>query len=116
MQIIAYTAATLLGGISALVALGGVLAGGESALLDVLLWGALAVLLFGSAVHEWWFAGLAADRSGRVAHEISSDEVEATARESTGQVDTVRRLRVAHPKLSLRDAYELARAHGPLSR
>lgn len=108
---VAYTLVTLVAGVSALVVLGFVLAEGDSSVLDVLLWGALSVLLLGSAVHQWWFAGRAADRSRHIHDEITRAQVTAVARESNGEIDTVRRLRVANPGLSLRDAYELMQAH-----
>lgn len=108
---IAYTVVTAIGGVSALTFLGFSVAQGAPTVVDVLLWGALAVLLLGSAVHQWWFAGRAADRSRHIHAEITADEVDAFARESTGNVDLVRRLRVAYPGLSLRDGYELMQAH-----
>ena len=108
---IAYTVVTAIGGVSALTFLGYSVAQGAPTVVDVLLWGALAVLLLGSAVHQWWFAGRAADRSRHIHAEITADEVDAFARESTGNVDLVRRLRVAYPGLSLRDGYELMQAH-----
>lgn len=111
LQTIAYTAATLIGGVSALVILGFSVAQGDPTVVDVLLWGALAVLLLGAAVHQWWFAGRAADRSRHIHSEITAAEVAATARESNGDVDLVRRLRVANPGLSLRDGYELMQSH-----
>lgn len=111
VQTIAYTAVTAIGGVSALVFLGFSVVQGDPTVVDVLLWGALAVLLLGSAVHQWWFAGRAADRSRHIHAEITEAEVDAFARESTGNVDLVRRLRVAYPGLSLRDGYELMQAH-----
>ena len=108
---IAYTVVTAIGVVSALTFLGFSVAQGAPTVVDVLLWGALAVLLLGSAVHQWWFAGRAADRSRHIHAEITADEVDAFARESTGNVDLVRRLRVAYPGLSLRDGYELMQAH-----
>lgn len=54
---IAYTAATLFGGLGALVVLVVTLtSAGDAGALDVLLWGALAVLLLAAAAHQWWFA------------------------------------------------------------
>ncbi|MGX1856633.1 hypothetical protein ACWIFB_04270 [Dietzia sp. NPDC055340] len=110
-QTIAYTVTTLAGGIGALVVLGGTVFSEDASVVDFLLWGALAALLFASAAHQWWFAGAAEDRSQRIVAGISSAEVEATAQQAAGEVDTVRRLRVAHPGLGLRDAYELMQAH-----
>lgn len=107
---IAYTVVALLGGVSALVALGGAVAEEESSVLDVVLWGALTVAMFGTAAHQWWFAGRAEDRSRRIADGISSAEVEATALDSDGEIDTIRRLRVAHPGLRLQDAYGLVKS------
>ncbi|GAA3517137.1 hypothetical protein [Dietzia aurantiaca] len=110
-QTIAYTVTTLAGGIGALVVLGGTVFSEDASVVDFLLWGALAALLFASAAHQWWFAGAAEDRSQRIVACTSSAEVEATAQQAVGEVDTVRRLRVAHPGLGLRDAYELMQAH-----
>lgn len=110
-QTVAYTAVTAIGGVSALTILGFSVVQGDPTVVDVLLWGALAVLLLGSAVHQWWLSGRAADRSRHIHAEITAAEVDAFARESTGNVDLVRRLRVAYPGLSLRDGYELMQAH-----
>lgn len=111
LQTVVYTGVTLISGVGALVILGFVLAEGDSSVLDVLWWGALSVLLLGSAAHQWWFAGRPADRSRHIHDEITRAEVAAVARESNGEIDAVRRLRVAHPGLGLRDAYELMQAY-----
>lgn len=111
LQTIALTAGTVIAGIGALVLLGYELVESNSSLLDILLWCALVVLLFGSAAHRWWFAGRAADRSRDIVEDVSAAEVEEIAQESTGEVDLVRRLRVAHPGLSLRDAHQLMLAY-----
>ena len=110
-QTVAYTAVTAIGGVSALTILGFSVVQGDPTVVDVLLWGALAVLLLGSAVHQWWLSGRAADRSRHIHAEITAAEGDAFARESTGNLDLVRRLRVAYPGLSLRDGYELMQAH-----
>lgn len=107
---VAYALATGLGGVSALVILGFTVASGETSLLDVLLWSCLAALMLGSAARRWWFADRAADRSLGVQQEISTAEVARVAASSGGDVETVRRLRMAHPGLGLRDAYELMQA------
>lgn len=110
-QTIAYTAITAIAGVSALVILGFLVVQGEPTVVDGLLWGALAVLLLGSAVHQWWFAGRAADRSQHIVEEFTDSQVDSIAANSDGDIDTVRRLREARPGLSLRDAYELMQAH-----
>ena len=104
-----YTATTLLGGIGALVILAFTVTAADSSVLDVLLWGALAVLLFAAAAREWWFKGVELDRSRGAAAQISPAEIAAAARESSGEVETVRRLRQAHPGLRLVDAVNLVR-------
>ena len=108
---VAYTAATLLGAIGALVSLGTELATSDASVLDVLLWSALALLLFGSAAREWWFRDRALDRSRRIVERVGSGEVDAIAQGSSGEVDTIRRLRHAHPGLRLQDAHGLVRDH-----
>lgn len=107
LQTVAITAGTVIAGCGALVALGLEVLEGDSSVLDVLLWCALVVLLFGSAAHQWWFADRAADRSRDVTAGVTDADVDTLARESAGDVDLVRRLRVAFPGLNLRDAYEL---------
>ena len=68
-----------------------------------------AVLLFAAAAREWWFKGVELDRSRSAAGQISASEISAAARESSGEVETVRRLRQAHPGLRLVDAVNLVR-------
>lgn len=111
---VAYTAATLLGGIAALVTLGATLTSSDASALDVLLWGALAVLLFGAAAREWWFKGIEAERSRQAVAQIPPSEIAKTARESSGEVETVRKLRQAHPGLRLVDAVNLVRDQKPV--
>ena len=106
---LAYTAATLLGGIAALVILAFTVIAADSSVLDVLLWVALAVLLFAAAAREWWFKSAELDRSRGAFPQISPAEIAAAARESSGEVETVRRLRQAHPGLRLVDAVNLVR-------
>lgn len=106
---VAYTATTLLGGIAALVVLAFTVTASDASVVDVLLWGALAVLLFAAAAREWWFKGVELDRSRDAAGQISASEISAAARESSGEVETVRRLRQAHPGLRLVDAVNLVR-------
>lgn len=106
---VAYTAATVVGGISALVVLASTVTSSDASVLDVLLWGALAVLLFAAGAREWWFRGFEIDRSRRAAAQIPPSEVAMTARESSGEIETIRRLRQAYPDLSLRDAVNLVR-------
>lgn len=106
---VAYTVTTLLGGIAALVVLAFTVTASDASVVDVLLWGALAVLLFAAAAREWWFKGVELDRSRSAAGQISASEISAAARESSGEVETVRRLRQAHPGLRLIDAVNLVR-------
>ncbi|GLB65167.1 hypothetical protein NCCP2495_30470 [Dietzia sp. NCCP-2495] len=107
LQTVVVTAGTVIAGCGALVLLGFEVLEGDSSVLDVLLWCALVVLLFGAAAHQWWFADRAADRSRDITEGVTDADVETLARESIGDVDLVRRLRVAFPGLNLRDAYEL---------
>lgn len=111
LRVVAYVAATALGGISALVVLAGTLASADATAVDVLLWAALAVLLFGAAAHQWFFEGKRDERSSRIVGVLGPKDVEVAVDSSAGQVDAVRRLRVAHPGLSLRDAYELVKQY-----
>ena len=106
---VVYTATTLIGGLAALVVLAFTVTASDVSVLDLLLWGALAVLLFAAAAREWWFKGMELDRSRRAVEQISPSEIAALARESSGEVETVRRLRQAHPGLSLVDAVNLVR-------
>ena len=110
---VVYTATTLLGGIGALVVLVVTATTPDASALDVLLWGALAVLLFAAAAREWWFKGIEINRSQRAAQRISPSEIAATARESSSEVETVRKLRRAHPDLRLVDAVNLVRDGSP---
>lgn len=71
LQTVAYVVATVLGGIGALVVAAVELTSPEAGTLDVLLWSALAVLLFAAAARRWWFGTASEDRS-----------VEARSRES----------------------------------
>ncbi|WP_216695024.1 hypothetical protein [Dietzia psychralcaliphila] len=111
LQTVAYVAATVLGGIGALVVAAVELTSPEAGTLDVLLWSALAVLLFAAAARRWWFGASGEDRSRRIAAELGATEVAEAVQASSGEVDAVRRLRVAHPGLGLRDAYELVQRH-----
>ena len=111
VQTVAYTAVTVIAGVGALVFLGFEVVEGGTTVVDVLWWSALAVLLLGSAAHQWWFAGRAADRSQHIVEEFTDSQVDSIAANSDGDIDTVRRLREARPGLSLRDAYELMQAH-----
>ncbi|WP_010539764.1 hypothetical protein [Dietzia alimentaria] len=113
MLAVVYTATTLLGGIGALVVLVVTATAPDASALDVLLWGALAVLLFAAAAREWWFKGIEINRSRRAAQRVSSSEIAATARESSSEVETVRKLRRAHPDLRLVDAVNLVRDGRP---
>lgn len=106
---VVYTATTLIGGIAALVVLAFTVTASDASVLDLLLWGALAVLLFAAAAREWWLKGMELDRSRRAVEQISPSEIAALARDSSGEVETVRRLRQAHPGLSLIDAVNLVR-------
>lgn len=106
----AYTAVAMVGGISALVTLGSTVSSPDASVLDVLLWGSLAVLLFAAAAREWWFRGFDIDRSRRAAAQIPESEVAMTARESSGEIETIRRLRETHPDLRLRDAVNLVKS------
>lgn len=108
---VAYTLATVLGGIGALVVLGEMLADPDASIVSVLLWAALAVLLFGSAVREWWFRDREAERSRLIVAGIEADEVAEIAQASSGEIDTIRRLRVAHPGLRLEDARDVVKDH-----
>lgn len=111
LRVVAYVAATGLGGISALVVLVGTLSSADATAVDVLMWAALAVLLLGAAAHQWFFEGKNDERSRRIAGVLGPEDVAEAVESSTGQVDAVRRLRVAHRGLSLRDAYELVKQH-----
>ena len=108
-QTVAYVAATALGGVGALVVATVELTSPEAGTLDFLLWSALAVLLLAAAARRWWFGASGEDRSRRIASELGAGEVAEAVRGSSGEVDAVRRLRVAHPGLGLRDAVELVR-------
>lgn len=109
---VAYTLATVLGGIGALVVLVTTLASSSDAsMLDGVLWGALAVLLFGSAANEWWLRDRAEERSQRIVEGVEHEEIADIAEESSGEIDTIRRLRVAHPGLGLKDARDLVKRH-----
>ena len=110
---VVYTATTVLGGIGALVVLVVTATAPDASALDVLLWGALAVLLFAAAAREWWFKGIENNRSRRAAQQISPSEIVATARESSSEVATIRKLRRAHPDLRLVDAVTLVRDGKP---
>ncbi|WP_354055152.1 hypothetical protein [Dietzia sp. 2505] len=112
LQTVAYVVATVLGGIGALVVATVELLSPEAGTFDVLLWSALAVLLLAAAARRWWFGASGEDRSRRVASELGAAEVAEAVQASSGEVDAVRRLRVAHPGLGLRDAVELVRRHG----
>lgn len=111
-QTVAYVAATALGGIGALVMATVELASPEAGTFDVLLWSALAVLLFAAAARRWWFGASGEERSRRIASELGAGEVAEAVQASSGEVDAVRRLRVAHPGLGLRDSVDLVRRHG----
>lgn len=111
-QAVAYVAATALGGLGALVVMAMELVSGDGAVLDVLLWAALAVFLFGAAAHRWWLGGRNEERSRRIAAAIRPHQLASAVDGSAGEVDAVRRLRVSHPGLGLRDAVELVRGHG----
>ncbi|WP_440220676.1 hypothetical protein [Dietzia sp. MNB45] len=108
---VAYVAATVLGGLGALVVVVVQVLSGRAAMLDVLLWLAMAVMLFGAAAHRWWLGGRNEERSRRIAASIRPEQIAAAMRGSSGEIDAVRRLRVAHPGLGLRDAYELYQHH-----
>ena len=111
-QTVAYAVATVLGGLGALVVAAVELTSGDAGTLDVVLWSALAVLLFSAAAGRWWFGGHTLKRSRLVAADLGPAQVADAERASAGEIDTVRRLRVAHPGLGLRDAYELVKRHG----
>lgn len=108
---VAYVAATGLGGVGALVVLAATVASGGATAVDVLLWTALAVLLLGAAAHNWWLGGRNEERSRRIAAAIRPGQITSAVRGASGEIDAVRRLRVAHPGLGLRDAYELYQRH-----
>lgn len=108
---VAYVAATVLGGLGALVVAATQMLSGRVAVLDVLLWSALAVMLFGAAARRWWLGGRNEERSRRIAASIRPEQVAAAMRGSSGEIDAVRRLRVAHPGLGMRDAHELYQHH-----
>lgn len=113
LSVVAYVAATALGGIGALIVVAvTVVSAADATALDVLLWSALAVLLFGAAAHGWFFNGRNEARSGRIVALLGPDEIAEAVSPATGEIDAVRRLRVAHRGLSLRDAHELVRRHG----
>lgn len=116
LQTVAYVAATVLGGIGALVVAVVELVSPDVGVLDVLVWGALAILLVSAAAHRWWFGGRAEERSRLVAGNLGLAQVEDAERSSSGEIDAIRRLRVAHPGLGLRDAYELAKRYGTENR
>lgn len=116
LQTVAYVAATALGGIGALVVAVVELVSPDFGVLDVLVWGALAILLVSAAAHRWWFGGRAEERSRLVAGNLGLAQVRDAQRDSSGEIDAIRRLRVAHPGLGLRDAYELAKRHGSENR
>lgn len=112
MMAVAYTLATVLGGIGALVVLVSTLtSSADASMLDVALWGALAVLLFGSAANEWWLRDRAEERSQRIVEGVEPEEIAGIAEVSSGEIDTIRRLRVAHPGLGLMDARDLVKGH-----
>ncbi|UVE94121.1 hypothetical protein [Dietzia sp. B32] len=108
---VAYVVATGLGGFGALVIAVEQMLSGRAGMLDVLLWAALAVLLIGAAAHSWWLGGRNEERSRRIAASVRPDQITAAVRGSSGEIDAVRRLRVAHPGLGLRDAFELYQRH-----
>jgi|SRR5690625_602683 len=108
---VGFVAVTGLGGLGALVMAGEGLLRGRTGMLDVLLWSALAVLLLGAAAHRWWLGSRNEERSLRIAAGIRPEQIAAAVRGSSGELDAVRRLRVAHPGLGLRDAYDLYRHH-----
>ncbi|MBB1033632.1 hypothetical protein G6031_04420 [Dietzia sp. CQ4] len=112
LQTVVYVATTALGGIGALVVATVELLSPEAGTFDVLLWSALAVLLLAAAARRWWFGASGEDRSRRIASELGADEVAEAVQASSGEVDAVRRLRVAHPGLGLRDAVDLVRRDG----
>lgn len=105
-------AVMVLAGVVALVAATGELTSGDPGVLDVLLWSALAVLMFGAAAHQWFFEGQNDERSRRIAAVLGPEDVAEVMEFANGEIDAVRRLRVAHPGLSLRDAYDLVKHHG----
>ncbi|MCT1639634.1 hypothetical protein [Dietzia cinnamea] len=104
---IAYVVATAAGGVGALVIAAVLLLSGSASAVDVLLWAAMAVLLLGAAAHRWWLGGRNEERSRRIAAAIRPEQVAAAIRGSSGEIDAVRRLRVSHPGLGLRHAYDL---------
>ncbi|MCT2116734.1 hypothetical protein M3D93_03050 [Dietzia cinnamea] len=104
---IAYVVATAAGGAGALVIAAAQLASGSPSVMDVLLWAAIAVFLLGGAAHRWWLGGRNEERSLRSAAAIRPEQVAAAIRGSSGEIDAVRRLRVSHPGLGLRHAYDL---------
>lgn len=108
---VAYVIATAAGGAGALVIVAAQLLSGSPSVMDVLLWAAVAVLLLGAAAHRWWLGGRNEERSLRIAAAIRPEQIAAAVRGSSGEIDAVRRLRVAHPGLGLRDAYDLYRGH-----
>lgn len=111
---VVYTVTTLLGGIAALVVLAFTVMAPEASVLDFLLWGALAVLLFAAAAREWWFKGIEAERSRQAVAQIPPSEIAKAARESSGEIETVRKLRQSHPGLRLVDAVHLVRGQNPV--
>lgn len=113
LRVVAYVGATVLGGISALIVLVVTVASADDATaVDVLLWAALAVLLFGAAARQWFFDGKNDARSRRIVALLGPDDVAEAVEPATGEVDAIRRLRVAHRGLSLRDASALVKRHG----
>lgn len=109
LQSLAYMAATVLGGIGALAVLVVALVSGDAGTREVLTWTALTVLLFGAAAYHWWYGRHVEERSRRIASDLGSADVDEVVEASSGEVDAVRRLRRAHPRLSLRDANDLVR-------
>lgn len=113
---IAYVAATVLGGVGALVMVVMEATAPDASRLDLLVWSALALLLFVSAGYRWWRGGHGEERSRRVVATLGPEQVVAAVEGSDGEVDAVRRLRRAHPGLTLRDAVELVRRDGEARR
>ena len=106
-----FSAAIAVAGIGALALGVAALFAPESGVSEILRWTALAVLLLGAAAHRWWFAGRAEERSRRIAAELGPADVAEAERESSGEIQTIRRMRVAHPGLGLRDARDLVVRH-----
>ncbi len=112
MRTIAYVAATVLGGLGALVLVVMELGAQDGRTFQVLAWVMLAVLMFGSAAYRWWRGGHAEHRSGRVARAVEPAHISEAVEGAGGEADAVRRLRRAHPGLGLREAVDLVRDHG----